>query len=131
MTKIEKEISIPLGKNKKSLVIVLGVFIAMAAIFFLVVNLMKGEVYELSLQTVRDSPEVVAVFGEPIAPGLFVSGSVESTNGSGEATMQYSISGPDADGNVHFYAIKQGGQWYIQELWVILDGNYGAIPVVQ
>lgn len=131
MTKIEKEITIPLGKNKKSLVIVLGVFMAIAAIFFLVVSMMKGEAYELSLQTVRNSPEVVAVFGTPIEPGMFVTGSVETTNGNGEASMQYSVSGPNASGKVQFYAIKQSGQWFIQELWVVLDEGRGAIPVVR
>lgn len=131
MAKIEKEITIPLGKNKKSLLIVAAVVVAIAAVFFLVVSMMKGDAYELSLQTVRNSPDVIAVFGEPVEPGMFVMGSVETTNGTGEANLQYSLTGPNASGSVQFYAIKQGGQWSIQELWVLLDGNYGAIPVVQ
>jgi len=111
-----------------------GLFFAILFVAFMVWSMgsmMKGEAYELSLKKIQQSPEVIALVGEPIVPGFFVSGSISSSGeGIGYANLSYSISGPNNQAYVVFEAHKRLGVWQIDQLVVFNQEQAKRIQVV-
>ena len=104
----------------------LGIFIIMIAmipiIFFSVFAIMKSSgAYQMALEKVTSHQKVVALLGEPIEPGFFVSGSVNTSGPSGQANLSFSISGPHGDAKVYVFANKETGEWKILRLAVVSE----------
>lgn len=83
-------------------------------------GMMKGEAYDLSLAEIQKSEDVIALIGEPIKPGYFVTGSVSTSGPDGQASLQYSISGPNGKATAIAYAYKELGEWELHQV-VVLD----------
>ncbi|MEM9018017.1 MAG: cytochrome c oxidase assembly factor Coa1 family protein [Verrucomicrobiota bacterium] len=80
------------------------------AIFMGVFGLLKKtEPYQDSLAVAQSNPAAIAVMGEPIEPGFFVSGSVNFSNGEGSAELTIPVSGPNATGSIEVIAKKATG----------------------
>ena len=73
--------------------------------------MLKGEAFEQSLVSVSQNAEVIKIVGEPIESGYFVMGSIQTSGIKGEASLQYSISGPNGTADVYVQAYKEMEAW--------------------
>jgi hypothetical protein len=90
-----------------------------AGIMGLVFSIMKrSDAYTGSLERIKISPQVIAVVGEPIETGFFMSGSVNVSGSSGNADIEYNISGPKDEAKVYVKAYKNMGTWYFTQIVV-------------
>jgi hypothetical protein len=107
-----------LGRNWKWLVPVgcLGM-VAVCVIFILVIvsiafgAIRSSEVYQKSIDGLSADPRVIAALGTPVKPGLFVSGSVNTSGPTGEANLSIPLSGPEGKGTLYVKANKDLGFW--------------------
>ncbi|HEY1014776.1 MAG TPA: cytochrome c oxidase assembly factor Coa1 family protein [Herpetosiphonaceae bacterium] len=90
----------------------LGMLLLVAAIYGGVVWLFRSsESYDIAFARLRASPEVVAVFGEPIEPGWWVLGQISSGGGMSRVSYQMPISGPLQSGTVSVSGSGGDGEW--------------------
>lgn len=80
----------------------------------------SSEAFKISFAAIQENPAVIQAMGEPLSAGWFVTGSINSSGPNGSAALNYSISGPKAEGRANVYANKFGGQWGLHTLNVIL-----------
>src|SRR5690606_38258460 len=79
-------------------------------LFSLVFDAIKSsEPYKQSLAMVQTHLQVTAALGTPIEPGFFLSGNINVSGGSGEADLNYPISGPHGDASVFVIAERSAG----------------------
>ena len=110
----------------------LGLIVIVGGTFWGIQSLIKGAGgYQLTMETLRASPEVKEVFGEPLEEGFMPMGSVETSGGQGRSDLQISISGPKAAGWAYSRAIKEFGTWRITSLVVVVDGTNQKIVLVE
>ncbi|CAB0151252.1 hypothetical protein PSI9734_01665 [Pseudidiomarina piscicola] len=121
-------------RNTKWILIVVGIVAGLAALaavlVYFLINMMKGEAYDLSFKAVSEHAAVHALLGEPIEPGFFVLGNVSISGPSGTAKLQYNVSGPDGDATVFAYATRDAGQWQLNRVIVDVDGARERFNVI-
>ncbi len=105
------------------------IFIVLPIIVISVMSMMKGEAYQLSLDAVRTSPEVISLVGENLEPGHFVLGEISYSGSGGMANLNYSIEGSKSEAEVYVYATNLAEQWELKELLVV-DKETGQKVVV-
>ncbi len=66
----------------------------------------SSDAYIDSMQRMRENPRVVEALGKPIKPGWYLSGEMNISGASGEASLQIPISGPKAEANLYVEAEK-------------------------
>lgn len=98
-----------------------GVLLVALLVALLVGALKSSEAYDASLAAARASEEIREDFGEPLAPGWWVSGSVQIENADADAELEYRIAGPKAQGKVAVRGAKRGGAWTYQVLSIVRD----------
>lgn len=93
-------------------------------------SMKHSDAYAMSLQLVRSNAEAIAELGQPMDPGLFVTGSISKDLSGGKAELHYSLNGPKASGEVFVDAVQQGGVWHLREvtLDVAADGKHIDVP---
>ena len=102
-----------------------GVFVAVVAILVLVVfGAMKStDVYKEAVSRAHANPEVTAALGTPLKEGMFLSGTTNVNNASGDADIAIPISGPKGSGTIYAVAEKTAGQWTYSRLEVEIKGS--------
>jgi hypothetical protein len=113
------------GLTVVTLVIFCVVFVAcFGGIFVLVTGQLKSsEPYQLALEKAQSNPEVVEALGEPIEPGFWVLGTISTGGISGEADLQFPISGPKNRGMIYITARRENAVWRFYTLAVHVDGQ--------
>jgi hypothetical protein len=91
----------------------------------------SNEAYIEALERARTSPAVIEELGEPVEPGFWVGGSVNSSGPSGEADLMFPITGPDGSGTVYLQATKSAGIWSFERLEVEVEKRSGRIDLLQ
>jgi hypothetical protein len=111
----------------------LVLFVAFAAtiVGFVFWLIRSNEAYIEALERARTSPAVIEELGEPVEPGFWVGGSVNTSGPSGEADLMFPIIGPDGSGTVYLEASKSGGIWSFERLEVELEERDGWIDLLQ
>lgn len=126
-------------RNRKwillGIAVCLGVVCLCAAFITLIVGIVFGairstDVYQEALQRARNDPAVVEALGEPIEPGWWVTGSIETTGNLGDADFTIPISGPNGSGRLYAVARKSGGPWEFFRLEVAIDGRSDRINLL-
>ncbi|MFN2476635.1 MAG: cytochrome c oxidase assembly factor Coa1 family protein [Chthoniobacterales bacterium] len=103
-----------------SLIALFCIFIAL--IVFVVFGAMKStDVYKTAVARAKSNPAVTAALGSPITEGMFLSGSANTSGGSGTADLSIPISGPKGKGTIYVTATKAGGDWDYSKLYVEVD----------
>lgn len=99
-------------------------FIALfIALFFVIAASMKSsDAFQLSLSRLQASPEGVQQIGRPVETG-FPMGSMQVSGPRGNASLSYSVSGPNGKGTVFVEATKDMGQWKIDRLVLEQEGT--------
>jgi hypothetical protein len=104
--------------------IVLGAIAVGGLVFFVFGAIKKSDVYADALKRAQSSPQVQTALGTPIEDGMWVSGSVNTTNDSGHAELTSPLSGPKAQGALVLKADKAaGGPWTYSVLEVQVTGG--------
>lgn len=108
-------------RNKKlaiaggcSLVAILLLLVAgfVAAIALGVMSLVKSSgAYGEAIGLARRNAEARAALGEPIKEGWFVTGSVNSSGASADASLSIPLSGPKGAGTLYVEGRKSAGTW--------------------
>jgi hypothetical protein len=88
------------------------------------------DVYQEALARARANPAVVEALGEPIEPGWWVTGSIETTGNLGDADFTIPVSGPNGSGRLNAVARKSGGPWEFFRLEVVVDGRSQPIDLL-
>ena len=97
--------------------LVLIAFVVM--ILVIVFGFMKSsDVYKTALDRAQHSTGVIEVLGEPIESGWFVSGSINTSGSTGNASLEIPITGPNGAGTIHVQAQKSQGKWQFSSLVV-------------
>jgi hypothetical protein len=91
--------------------------------------LKSSEPYQMALERAQSDPAVVEALGEPIQPGWWVVGSIETQGISGTADIQFPISGPKNSGTVFLTARRENGVWNFYSLAVGIEGQSELIDL--
>ena len=103
--------------------LIVGAFVA---IILVVVfgAIRSSDVYKGALTRAQSDPRVVAALGTPIEAGMIVGGNVNVNGGTGNAEINFPISGPKGKATVYAEARKSAGDWQYSVLTVKLaDGS--------
>ena len=100
--------------------VVIALFAAFCAVLVFVVfgAIKRSDVYKGALHRAQSDPRVIAALGEPIEPGFLVTGNVHVDTRSGDAEINFPISGPKGKAKVHAVATLETGQWKYETLTV-------------
>ena len=107
----------------------LGVAFCAAMVIFVFGAIKRSDVYTEALSRVKADQRVVAVLGEPIEPGFWVSGNVNINNGKGNADFEFPVKGPRGGAKVHAVASTEGQKWEYTTL-VVTPANGSPINVL-
>jgi cytochrome oxidase complex assembly protein 1 len=126
------------GRNWKWVVPVgclglLVLFVAFAAaIVFLVFGIMKSsDAYKDAVAQAKTHQVVQEHLGEPLEEGLFVTGNINVSGSSGQASLAIPISGPKGKGTLYVEATKSVGQWRFATLMVEVRETGERIDVLE
>ncbi len=106
------------------------VFIVLPLFVISISSMLKGEAFDLSLKAINSNNEVVQLIGTPIEPGFFVMGNIQISGSTGQASLQYSISGPKGEAVAYVLANKEIGQWNLNEVIVYKEEQDLKIQVI-
>jgi hypothetical protein len=84
-------------------------FIAMI-VFGVFAIIKSSDTYKDALARAKADPRVISALGQPIKPGMFVSGNTNSSGGSEHADLAIPISGPKGSGKIYAVAVRSGGK---------------------
>jgi len=107
------------------------VFVVMPLFFVSITSMLKGDAYKLSLSKIESNVEIRQLLGSPVAPGFFVVGSIQVSGPDGEASLQYSISGPKGSAEAFVHAFRNMGKWVLQEIVVYSEEQQKTIQVIK
>ena len=93
-------------------VLVVGCVVFVAFIAFVAVGAMRSSTpYKDAMQRAQTDPRVIEALGSPIEPGLFISGSINTQNQSGDADLSIPVSGPKGKARISVKGTKDEGRW--------------------
>jgi hypothetical protein len=109
-----------------------GILIAGGGIVLMVVSLMKSsDAYQLGLAKAAADPDVIASIGSPIEAGMFVSGSIRTSNASGRADLSIPVKAPKGAGTVRLRAERSLGKWTLTALVFENDVTHQRIDLLK
>jgi hypothetical protein len=91
----------------------------------------SSDAYKLALARASQSAEVTEAIGSPVEAGWWLTGKINVSGSSGQADIQFPISGPKGKATVCCQATKFAGQWQIQRLTVIVTGAGKNIDLIK
>jgi hypothetical protein len=110
--------------------VVMAVAVVAAFISLIFGTIKSSDVYQEALAKARSNPAVVRELGEPIKPGLLLSGSINVSGDSGNADLKIPVSGPKKSGAVYAVAVKRLGKWDFSALEVEIEGETNRINLL-
>lgn len=112
-----------------SLIIIFGLFIG--GIFFGITSMMKdSDAYKESMTAVQNNKLVVEKLGNPIETDGMISGSISTSNNTGECDLQIPLKGPKGKGTLFVIASKRG-KWKYEQMSVYIDKTDEEIDLLQ
>ena len=107
-----------------AVVIAAGLVLVTAIVMIVFTSMSGSDVCTQALARARASAQVRSALGQPIEKGWWVTGSINTSNSTGDADITFPIKGPQAGGEVHAKATKVNGAWKFTILSVTLpDGR--------
>lgn len=114
-----------------------GVFLIIIActafilgIFAVVFGAMRSSTpYQEALVAVQTDATAIELLGEPIEAGWLMSGSINTSGSSGDASFSIPVSGPKGKGTVYVEAYKSGGVWQYTQLYLEVEGE-PRVPLI-
>jgi hypothetical protein len=109
---------VPTGCGGCLLVVVLLALFGASIVAIVFGALKSSDVAQTAIARAKANPEVISALGTPIDTGMFVSGNINVSGGSGQADLSIPISGPKGAGTIYAVAVKTGGAWEFSTLTV-------------
>ena len=92
---------------------------------------MKGDAYDLSLQSIRENSVVIEQIGRSIEPSWYVLGNISTNGPEGSAAIEYSITGETSKADVYVYATKHACEWVLNKLIVVPENDSKTITIIE
>lgn len=108
---------------------VVAAFIALM-MFAVFEGMRSSDAYATAMRRAREHPQVTAALGTPIEPGWYVSGRMNVSGASGEASLQIPISGPKGEADLYVEAEKAAGRWTYSTLIADIEGQDEPIDLL-
>jgi len=113
----------------------LGVLLAVAGLVAVIVVgvfgiIKSSDAYQEAVSKAQASPVVTEALGTPIETGIWVSGSINVSNDTGNADINIPISGPNGKGTIHAVAVKESGTWNYSVLEVTIKDTGQQIDLL-
>jgi hypothetical protein len=86
-------------------------------------SLRNSDVVKLAMATADSNPVLAERLGRPLKTGWFITGSIQSTPGTGHAELAIPVSGPLGRGTIYAEGRKQAGIWRLEMLQFGNDGS--------
>lgn len=126
------------GRNWKWFVPVgcLGTLVLFAGfivlIMYFVFGMMKSsDAYNVAVAKARAHTLVKESIGTPIEEGVFITGSINASGPSGQASLSIPISGPNGEGTIFVEAEKSAGLWTFSTLVVEIKETKQRIDLLE
>jgi hypothetical protein len=100
-------------------------------IFYFFEEVKNSEPYVMAMNKVQMDKEALKILGGPIEPGWWFTGSLSTEGGIGKAELAVPVKGPAQEGKVHIKAIRDKGQWKIEQLVLAPDGGGAAVDLLK
>lgn len=110
--------------------VLLAAFVAFL-VFVVAGALKQSDAYKNAVARAKADSRVTSALGTPISEGWFVSGSVHTNLGSGDADLTIHISGPKGKGTITAVATKSGGEWTYSKLEVKIENSGETIDLLE
>jgi len=111
------------SKNKimKKVIIISVIFVAVIALFSSSITMMlkNSAAYEKSMEVIESSSEVYELVGDVEGYGFMPSGSLNTSNDSGNAEFRIKVKGSTGNCNAYIKLVKEPG-----EQWQVISKNY-------
>ena len=112
-------------------IILLFIF-GIGAIFFGVTNVLKNSTpYEYAVELASNNSKVIEYLGEPIETAGIMSGNISINNDAGEVDIEIPIKGSKANGSVVVIGEKIDGEWFYEELYVLIKETNEKINLLE
>ncbi len=102
------------------LIIILFAFGIGAAIFGVSKIFTSSAPYEYAVEQASKNPSVIELLGEPVETAGIMQGNISTTNDSGEVNIKIPLKGSKGKGSVTIKGEKIDGEWFYEELYVII-----------
>jgi len=113
--------------------VLLALFLCAAFIFGIMAvtfgSMKSSAPYQQALSAVQTNPEAIQALGEPIKAGFLLSGSINLSGNTGEASLAIPVSGPRGKGTIYVEAEKYDNAWHYNRLELQVDGRPAPIPL--
>jgi len=92
--------------------------------------LKNSEAYQIGVMRLQANSEAVNALGAPISTGTPF-GKISINGASGQAVLDFSVTGTKATGHVFLEALKKDGVWSFQALKLKIDGRDDVIDLLK
>ncbi|HXW13325.1 MAG TPA: cytochrome c oxidase assembly factor Coa1 family protein, partial [Terriglobia bacterium] len=109
---------------------VLGIAAVLGILTLIMASIRGSNVAREAMARAKSNPVVVQRLGTPIEVGWLVSGSINSSSGSGDADLALPVSGPKGKGTVYVTAQKNAGAWTYTLMQAAIEGSGERIDLL-
>lgn len=101
-----------------------GAAVAVILLVTLTTSMMAtSEPYQIAQAELTSDSKIIELLGQPIELGTPTGKMSSAAGGTGEAQLQFSVSGPKAQGKAYITAIKELGAWRVDRIAVDLENG--------
>ena len=91
----------------------------------------NSEAYKLAVSKLQSNTEAMSALGAPISTGTPYGKISVKGEDSGEANLDFSVTGTKANGQLHVEAVKKDGVWSVKVLNLKIDGRDDVIDLLK
>jgi Cytochrome oxidase complex assembly protein 1 len=92
--------------------------------------LRSSEAHRFAVSKLESNTVAMSALGAPISTGM-PSGEISTKDTSGEAKLDFSVTGTKAKGELHVEALKKDGVWSLRVLKLKIDGRDDVIDLLK
>jgi hypothetical protein len=92
--------------------------------------LRNSEAYQLAVTKLQSNTAAMSALGAPISTGT-PSGEISTKDTSGEAKLNFPVTGTKANGELQVEAVKKDGVWSLRVLKLKIDGRDDVIDLLK
>jgi uncharacterized protein (UPF0333 family) len=111
-------------ETKKYKIIKVSSIIGTIIVFFIIMFIFIGgafknsEIYKMALETLNNNPHAQAVLNKGIQSSGFVFGNISISGNSGNANLNFSVTGSTGKVKVYVTGVKEFNEWRIVKLYI-------------
>jgi hypothetical protein len=110
--------------------------VVVAAIIFGIVMAAMGTIkttapYQQGVALAQHHPAVIEALGNPVEPGWFLSGNINTSGSSGDADFSVPLQGPEGEGTLYIKATREAGEWTLTKAEVRPDDGGERIDLLE